>query len=136
MAIFRNTGNSEPERNGLSGARVQTVHPPSIIGARSRVEGTITGSGPLTVKGEVDGKISLTDRLTIAPEARIEAEVEAGWVELQGHLKGSVRAHTQIRIMPSGRLEGDAVAPKARIDLGAVLQGGLLIRAHPTRRPG
>jgi cytoskeletal protein CcmA (bactofilin family) len=99
------------------------------------VEGTITGSGPLTVKGEVDGKISLTDHLTLAPEARVDADVEAGWVELRGRLRGSVRAHNHLRILPPGRLEGDAVAPKASVELGAVLQGGLLIRSNPVRRP-
>ncbi len=107
-----------------------------MIGARTRVEGAISGSGPLTVRGEVAGKITLSDRLTLAPECRVEAEVEAGWVELQGHLKGAVRAHNEIRILSTGRLEGDAIAPRARVDLGAVVRGGLLIRTPGARRSG
>jgi cytoskeletal protein CcmA (bactofilin family) len=99
------------------------------------VLGTISGDGPLTVRGSVEGKISLTDRLTLAPEARVQAEVLAGWVEIQGQLRGSLRVQNWMHVTPQGLFEGDAVTPKARIALGAIVRGGLLIRSPGSRRP-
>jgi cytoskeletal protein CcmA (bactofilin family) len=116
-------------------ARPQVVQPPSVIGPRTRVLGTISGDGPLTVRGSVEGKIALTDRLTLAPGARVQAEVQAGWVEIHGLLRGSLRAQNWMHVAPTGRFEGDAVTPKARIALGAIVRGGLLIRSPGSRRP-
>ena len=98
--------------------------------------GTISGSGPLTIRGQVEGKITLSDRLTLTAESRVHAEVEAGWVELQGRLEGSVRALRSFHILSTGWLEGDAVAPRAQVDFGAVIRGGLLIRTLGHRRTG
>jgi cytoskeletal protein CcmA (bactofilin family) len=135
LALFRDSGSTGKEGARLSSAGPQVVHPPSIIGPRTRVLGTISGAGPLTVRGQVEGKITLSDRLTLAPECEVRADVEAAWVELHGHLEGSVRALRSFRIVPPGWLEGDAVTPRARVELGAVIRGGLLIRIAGQRRP-
>ena len=115
--------------------RPQLVHPPSVIGARTKVIGSISGSGPLTVRGSVEGKIQLSERLTLAPEARVQADVEVTSVEVEGRLSGTLRAQTSVRIVPPGRFEGDAITPKAHVGLGAVVRGGLLIRAAAPKRP-
>ena len=133
MAFFKNGDKSRSKGSGLL-SRSQVVQPPSIIGPRTRIQGTISGSGPLTVRGSVSGKIAIRDRLNIAPGSRIQAEVEAERVEIHGTLEGIVRAHEWVRIVEPGRLEGDAICPQAQIGLGAVIRGGLLIRAAGRRR--
>ncbi len=133
LALFRNGDKSKSKGPGLL-SRNQVVQPPSIIGPRTRIHGTISGSGPLTVQGLVVGKVAIRDRLNVATGGRVQAEVEAERVEIHGTLEGALRAHEWIRIVEPGHFEGDAICPQARIGLGAVIRGGLLIRAAGRRR--
>ena len=133
MALFKNGDESKSKGHGLL-SRNQVVQPPSIIGPRTHIQGTISGSGPLTVRGSVAGKVAIRDRLNVATGGRIQAEVEAERVEIHGTLVGTIRAHEWVRIMEPGQLEGDAICPIAQIGLGAVIRGGLLIRAAGRRR--
>ncbi len=134
LALFKTENPNQAAATGLQSRR-QVVCPPSIIGPRTRIYGTISGSGPLTIRGSVEGKISIKGRLSLAPEGRVQADIEADGVQVQGHLQGMVRAHEWVRILPPGRLEGDTLCPQAQVALGAIVRGGLLIRA-PRRRSG
>jgi cytoskeletal protein CcmA (bactofilin family) len=135
VTLFRSDPPAGETKGTGAQPRPQLVHPPSVIGARTKVVGAISGSGPLTVRGSVEGKIQLNERLTLAPEARVQADVEVLSVEVEGRLSGTLRAQSSVRIVPPGRFEGDAVTPKAHVGLGAVVRGGLLIRSATPRRP-
>ncbi|MFT5991558.1 MAG: cytoskeletal protein CcmA (bactofilin family), partial [Bradymonadia bacterium] len=60
------------------------------IGAGTRVEGNITGSGSLVVEGQVSGQIELTGSVTVSEGAAVSAGVSASDVIVYGTISGDI----------------------------------------------
>lgn len=70
------------------------------------------------------GKIWLSDaRLSIGPNGRVHADVEAREIVVNGKLTGNLKATESIRFGPSARFKGSVVAPRIGIDEGAQVRG-------------
>lgn len=65
--------------------------PPSFLGRASRVTGILNCGGDLTVRGTVVGRINAV-RVTLSPEGRIEGDIVAHEVRIEGRLTGRVFA--------------------------------------------
>jgi len=88
------------------------------------VEGEITGQEDLFIDGEVHGKIRLHGgKLTIGPESRVTAEIEAREVVVRGEVKGNIKAHDRVRIGVTGRVTGAISTPLIGIEEGAEVHG-------------
>jgi cytoskeletal protein CcmA (bactofilin family) len=83
------------------------------------VKGEITGKEDLFVDGEVHGKIRLDGKLTIGPDGRVMAEVEAREVVVRGEVKGTIKGHDRVQIAASGRAFGEIVTRMISIEEGA-----------------
>src|SRR5260370_38833065 len=68
------------------------------------VKGEITGQDDLVIDGEVHGKIRLTaGKLTIGPEGRVTADIEAPEPFVSGELKGKNNGPDPVPIAPPGK---------------------------------
>ncbi len=86
------------------------------------VKGEITGKDDLFVDGEVQGKIRLdSGKLTIGPEGRVLADVEALEVVVRGEVRGKIHGHDRVQIAATGRVSGEIVARLISIEEGAEL---------------
>jgi cytoskeletal protein CcmA (bactofilin family) len=84
------------------------------------VKGEITGKDDLFVDGEVHGKIRLDGgKLTIGPDGRVTAEVEAREVVVRGEVRGNIKGHDRVQIAATGRVSGEIVARSISIEEGA-----------------
>jgi cytoskeletal protein CcmA (bactofilin family) len=84
------------------------------------VKGEITGKDDLFVDGEVQGKIRLdSGKLTIGPEGRVMADVEAQEVVVRGEVRGKIKGHDRVQIAATGRVSGEIVARLISIEEGA-----------------
>ena len=89
-----------------------------------KIHGTISGSSDLSLDSEMHGKIWLSDaRLSIGPNGRVHADVEAREIVVNGKLTGNLKATESIRLGPSARFKGSVVAPRIGIDEGAQVRG-------------
>lgn len=96
------------------------------IGGSLFIKGEVSGSEDLTVEGRVEGKIDLKDHnLTIAQNGRVNAEIHARSVVIQGEVTGNVHADEKVEIAETGRLVGDLFAPRVAISDGAQFQGNV-----------
>src|ERR1041384_7822923 len=77
----------------------------SLIGATARIEGNIVFSGGLRVDGMVRGNVSaLPDQpctLMVSSDARIDGEVQAAHIVVDGTINGPVHA-TETLELPHG----------------------------------
>jgi cytoskeletal protein CcmA (bactofilin family) len=63
----------------------------TFIDAQADIEGKVKGKDAV-VHGRIRGEIALSGRLVLGESARVEAVVAADAVEVQGEIKGEVRA--------------------------------------------
>jgi cytoskeletal protein CcmA (bactofilin family) len=99
------------------------------IGKSVLVKGELSGSEDLYIDGQVEGTIELREHnLTIGPNGRVEANVNAKEVILLGTLKGNIRAAERVEIRKSGSVVGDLVAARVIIEDGAYFKGSIDIQ--------
>lgn len=97
----------------------------TIIGNNIAIEGEISGSDSLTIFGVIRGRIHVKEAVIVAATARIEADVEAGSLEIAGHVHGNVSALDKVEIKAGGKLVGDVKAPRILIADGASFKGNI-----------
>jgi cytoskeletal protein CcmA (bactofilin family) len=99
------------------------------IGKSVVIKGELSGSEDLSIDGQVEGTIELRDHhLTVGPNGRVQANVNAKEVVIQGSVKGNVRAIDRVEIRKSGSLSGDLVAARVVIEDGAFFKGSIDIQ--------
>lgn len=99
------------------------------IGKSVVVKGELSGSEDLFLDGEVEGSIELHDHnLTVGPNGRVRANINAKEVVIQGKVDGSITASDRVELRKSGVLVGDIVTQRIVIEDGAYFKGGIDIR--------
>src|ERR1700681_1443664 len=94
------------------------------LGKSVVIKGELSASEDLTLYGQMEGRITLTDHiLTIGPEADIRAEIAASIVVVMGSVTGNVNAGKRVEIRASGSVKGDIGSLDLVIHEGGRLQG-------------
>jgi cytoskeletal protein CcmA (bactofilin family) len=112
----------------------------SLIGAGTRIEGSVIFSGGLRVDGEVKGDVRITEgevgTLVVSEQARIEGEVRVGHLVVNGTIVGPVHASELIELQPRSRVSGDIHYTSIEMHLGAIVEGRLVhVRAGAEAKP-
>ena len=102
----------------------------SLIGATTRIEGNVFFSGGLRVDGAVRGNVAaLPDQpgtLVISEQARVDGEVQAAHVVVNGTINGPVDARETLELQAGSRVRGDIHYKSIEIQQGAVIEGRLV----------
>lgn len=114
----------EPVRNdAVRSSEVAT------IGKSVVVKGELSGSEDLIVDGEVEGSISLRGQsLTVGPNGRVRANIEARNVIVHGRVDGDIHATDRVDLRKSASLSGDISTARISIEDGAFFKGGIDIQ--------
>ena len=101
----------------------------ATIGKSVVVKGELSGSEDLYVDGQVEGSITLRGQsLTIGPNGRVRANVEARNVILHGQVDGNITASDRVELRKSASLRGDIATARIAIDDGAYFKGTIDIQ--------
>jgi cytoskeletal protein CcmA (bactofilin family) len=100
---------------------------PTILGPDANFKGELTFEKGLRLQGRFEGKITTPGRLHVAREAKMQADVEAGAIIVEGDVKGNLVANERIELKQSARYEGDLRASKLVVDEGAVFSGHVTV---------
>jgi cytoskeletal protein CcmA (bactofilin family) len=96
----------------------------TVIGKSVIVRGELSGNEDLTMDGDLEGSITLTDsKLTIGPNARVVANIKVRDLVVFGKLTGNVIASGRIELRQSAVVSGDMVASRLSIEESAVIKG-------------
>ena len=126
-----------------------TIDGSTIIGESILISGSLNGDEDLTVRGRVEGTLTLTKTLVVEPTGVVKAEVQVKNCVIAGAIVGNVTATESVEITKEGRMVGDIAAPRViivdgasfrgRIDMGEVdVEAGradVRAPARPTLRP-
>lgn len=102
-------------------ARSGEIH--TLLGKGSEFEGKLTFEGQVRIDGKFSGQIFTKDTLVIGDGARVNAEINAGTVIVNGAVEGNVHATQVIELHQPGRVKGNLEAPALSIDRGVVFEG-------------
>lgn len=96
----------------------------SRIHSGLRIHGEITGTSDLYIDGEIHGKLRLGGAgLVIGPSGKVQADIEAGAIVIEGFLEGSIKAREGVRLGAGSQVRGSMVTPRIGIEDGARLRG-------------
>jgi cytoskeletal protein CcmA (bactofilin family) len=126
-------------------APVGSSHPPqfirageaSTISAGLKIKGDITGMSDLTIDGETQGKVRLTNgRVTVGPSGRVIADIDAREIVVKGTVQGNLKASDSVWLGASGHVEGSILTARIGIEDGARLRGNVeMIRPGEAQEP-
>lgn len=111
----------------------------TLIGRRVKIVGDVNFSGGLYVEGEIKGSVvAQSDAadavLTIAEEGRIEGEVRAPHLVINGQLAGDVFASERVELGPQAKVQGNINYKVVEMAAGAMLTGRLIHAETEPRR--
>jgi len=114
------TGSMKREEDNVS-ARPGEVH--TLLGKGSEFEGKLTFEGQVRIDGKFSGQIFTKDILVIGDGARVNAEINAGTVIVNGVVEGNIKAVQTIELHQPGRVKGNIETPSLSMDKGVIFEG-------------
>jgi cytoskeletal protein CcmA (bactofilin family) len=96
---------------------------PTILGADARFKGELEFDKGVRLLGSFDGSIKSKGRLHVATGAKLNAEVNAADVQVEGEVRGNLTASGKVHLKSTARLEGDLKTARLEVTEGAVFIG-------------
>ncbi len=119
----------EPETTSARGGS-------AALGKNVTVKGQIFAREDLTIDGEVEGTVECQEhRLTIGPNARVQAGLKAREIIIHGSIQGNVDATDKIDIKKEAKLVGDIKTSRIVIEDGAYFKGSIDISKATSAKP-
>lgn len=105
----------------------------SLIGAGTRVEGSIRFTGGLRVDGEVVGSVEAAEgasssTLVLSEHARVEGAIRVAHLVTNGTVVGPVTVGESLEIQSKARIVGDVEYTIIEMHQGAVVEGRMVHR--------
>ena len=129
MAIFGKTDSAPEPSAGQDRAAAASPSPATVIGAKARMVGEITGDEDIVIHGRFEGNIQVNRKVTVAASGQIEGDIHGRSVVVGGRVHGQVRADERAELLASASVQGNVSAPKVVIAEGAQLQGNVTMSA-------
>ena len=108
----------------------------TLIGADTRIDGSISFSGGLRVDGAVLGAVTEPNdnpsTLILSEHGRIEGAVTVSKVVINGTVVGPVKANQFIELQTKARITGDVHYNSLEMHTGAVIEGKLVYLGEHT----
>jgi cytoskeletal protein CcmA (bactofilin family) len=141
VAAFNPPLSAPPRPAELTRSESLRSHEVATIGKSVVVKGELSGSEDLVIDGEVEGSIALRGQsLTVGPNGRLRANIEARNVILHGRVDGDVHATERVELRKTASLSGNISTARISIEDGAFFKGMIDIQkpepgVKPETRP-
>ncbi|RKG75795.1 bactofilin family protein [Corallococcus terminator] len=117
----------------------------TVVGPSILISGRLTGDEDLTVRGRVEGELTLSRTLIVEPSGVVKANVAVKNAIVSGVVVGNINATESVELTREGRMVGDIRAPRViivdgasfrgRVDMGDVEPGRLPAERPTVARP-
>jgi cytoskeletal protein CcmA (bactofilin family) len=105
----------------------------SLLGKGSEFDGKLTFEGQVRIDGKFSGQIMTKDTLTIGPGAKVNAEISAGTVIVNGTVEGTIRASALVELHPPARVKGTIETPALSMEKGVIFEGTTKMEAQASK---
>ncbi|MFL5321478.1 MAG: polymer-forming cytoskeletal protein [Myxococcaceae bacterium] len=97
----------------------------ALLGKGSEFEGKLTFEGQVRIDGKFTGQIQTKDTLVIGDGAKVQAEINAGTVIINGQVEGNIKAISLIEVHQPARVKGNLETPSLSMDRGVIFDGSV-----------
>ena len=95
----------------------------TVLGSNAVFKGELNFKNTLCIDGKFEGKVKTSDKLIVAEEGAVLADIEAGTVICKGKIRGTIIASQRGEIHSTGKILGEVLSPSLMIEVGAVFNG-------------
>ncbi|MBI4728380.1 MAG: polymer-forming cytoskeletal protein [Acidobacteria bacterium] len=95
----------------------------TVIGPGARLEGLLVSGGTLRIEGEVKGEVRAEGGVLIAPSAKVEAEVRAQSLRVEGRYVGNAEVSSLAELGATAQVQGNLTCGALVVAEGAVFNG-------------
>ena len=123
----------EPARSSVANATNTTSanRSQAMVGAGSRISGTLHLSGQAELDCQVEGEIEAPDTLIIGESAQIKARIHGGDIIVRGTVQGDIIATKRITLKRPAKVAGNISAPNLIIEEGVLFEGKCSMVSSP-----
>ncbi len=117
----------------------------TVVGPSILISGKLTGDEDLTVRGRVEGELTLSKTLIVEITGVVKANVAVRNAIVSGVVVGNINATESVELTREGRMVGDIRAPRViivdgasfrgRVDMGEVEPGRVPVSRPAVTRP-
>jgi cytoskeletal protein CcmA (bactofilin family) len=97
----------------------------TVIGEGLTIEGDISGDEEIVIHGNLRGRLTTTDAVTVGGTAVVGADITGASLSVAGQVTGDVTASERVDIQAGGKLVGDIKAARFTIADGASFKGNV-----------
>ena len=95
----------------------------TVIGENIAIEGVINAEEDITVEGTLSGGIiAKSHKVTVGTQGRVEADIQAENVAVNGRMKGAIIAFNKVHIGQGADFTGQIKAKSVAVEDGAMLR--------------
>ena len=105
----------------------------SYFGKNLMIKGRVSGNGDIIILGRLEGEFDLRGRVKVAQSAKINGEVKADVISVNGSVQGSLAAKERIHLDQTARIEGQIITPRLSITEGASFDGEIKMRGRSSK---
>ncbi len=108
----------------------------AVISKECFIKGDISGEDDISIFGKVEGAITLkSNTVTIESSAKIDANIFAKAVNVNGIVIGNIEAIEKIVVSGSGNITGDMLAKKVILQDGSYFKGNVSMVENQSNQP-
>ncbi|MDF1562529.1 MAG: polymer-forming cytoskeletal protein [Deltaproteobacteria bacterium] len=107
----------------------QTGEINALLGRGASFEGKLSFEGTVRIDGNFKGEIFTDDILVIGDGAKVEAEIRAGSVNVNGEVKGNIVATKSVDLHRPARVYGNINTPAIEIEKGVIFEGNCSMKS-------
>ena len=107
----------------------------TTIGERITIEGSIRGEENLAIEGAMKGNIEMgKHNFSIGPNGRVEGEIRAQNVSINGNFKGNIEALGKVAVSKAADFNGEIKAKSFSVEDGAYFRGVVELDREPHKK--
>jgi cytoskeletal protein CcmA (bactofilin family) len=99
----------------------------SVLGPTLRFKGELHADEELLIRGQIEGSITHTQRITVCSEGVVKASIRAQIIAVEGTVEGDLQAEKSVQVKETARLKGNIHAPSVSIVDGAQFNGNIVM---------
>ncbi len=95
----------------------------TVIGPSANIQGELISQGTIKIEGQVIGKITTSQIVSITQNAKVTAEVEAESAVIGGEVQGHLNISGRLILLSTAKVAADITCPTLKVEEGALYTG-------------